>query len=424
MASRNAPIFPTHPTLIALSALLLVTAPAHADPAESSTMPTFLFSGFGTLGMARSNEHQADYTNSPSTKPNGTGATRTWSPDLDTRLGLQIAATITPSLSAVFQVISQQQYDNTYRPRIEWANIKYAIMPDLTVRVGRIALPTFLAGEYRNVGYAMPWVRPPVELYSRMVPMTSNDGIDASYRTYIGEATNTLQLSYGGDVLRSPALSSPSRVQNITGLFNTFSSGPATLRVSYQRGTLTVPDSNAFFDRYRQFGPAGVAIADKYNYDHQRVSFLSLGASYDPGEWFLMSEWGSGKFSSVIGNQTAWYASGGYRLGAWTPYLTYSTSKKHSPASDPGLDPAKLPAYAAASAGALNGVLNRLLKPTTSSTISLGTRWDVRRDVALKLQLDHVRPTHGSSAGLTNIAAGYQPDASFNVLSLTADFVF
>ncbi len=424
MSSRNASISPTRLTLIALSALLLVASPARADEAGTSTMPSFLVSGFGTIGMARSSEHQADYTNSPSTKPNGTGATHTWSPDLDTRLGLQIAATITPGLSAVFQVLSQQQYDNSYRPSVEWANIKYAITPDFSVRLGRIALPTFLVGDYRNVGYAMPWVRPPVELYSRMIPMTANDGIDASYRTYIGEATNTLQLSYGSDVLRSPGLASPSRVQNIAGLFNTFSSGPATFRMSYQRGRITVPDSNAFFDLYRQFGPAGTAIADKYSFDHQRISFLSLGASYDPGDWFLMSEWGSGKFSSVIGNQTAWYASGGYRLGTWTPYLTYSTSKKSSPVNDPGLNPAQLPAYAAGSAGALNGVLNRLLRPTTASTVSLGTRWDVRSDVALKLQLDHTRPTNGSSAGLTNIAAGYQPGASFNVLSLTVDFVF
>ncbi|MEB0135267.1 hypothetical protein QN362_07975 [Actimicrobium sp. CCC2.4] len=424
MSSSTDTIFPTRLTSIALSALLLAASSARADDSATSTLPTFMISGFGTIGMARSSEHRADYTNSPSTKPNGTGISRNWSPDLDTRLGLQIAATITPSLSAVFQVISQQQYDNSYRPTVEWANIKYAITPDLTVRVGRIAFPTFLAGDYRNVGYAMPWVRPPVELYSRMIPMTANDGIDASYRSYIGEATNTLQLSYGSDVLRSPGLSSPSKVQNIAGLFNTFSSGPATLRVSYQRGRIIVPSSDAFFNLYRQFGPAGTVIADNYSFDHKPISFLSLGASYDPGDWFLMSEWGSGKFSSVLGNQTAWYASGGYRLGTWTPYLTYSTSKKHSPTSDPGLDPAGLPAFAAGSAGALNGALNALLRPSTSATISLGTRWDVGSNVALKLQLDHTRPTAGSSAGLIHITPGYRPDAGFNVLSLTVDFVF
>ncbi|MFT5532943.1 MAG: hypothetical protein ACI8WM_001230 [Burkholderiaceae bacterium] len=415
---------PTSPllTTIALATLLLLaTRDVRAD---DGTTPTYLVSGFGTVGVAHSSEKYADYTDSPSTKPNGTGATRRWSTDLDTLFGLQIAATITPNLSAVLQVISQQQYDNSYRPSVEWANIKYAITPDFMVRVGRIALPTFLVGDYRNVGYAVPWVRPPVELYSRLVPMTANDGIDASYRTYIGEASNTLQLSYGSDIFRSPRLNSPNKVQNLVGLVNTFTSGATTLRASYQRAGLTVPDSNAFFDRYRQFGPAGNAIADNYSLAHQRISFLSLGATYDPGDWFLMSEWGSGKFSSVIGNQTAWYASGGYRLGAWTPYATYSTSKKHSPISDSGLNPARLPAAAAAGAVALNGVLNNLLKPTTSSTISLGTRWDVRSNVALKLQIDHIRPTAGSSAGLVNVSSGYSPDASFNVVSLVADFVF
>ena len=152
----------------------------------------FSFSGFGTVGLVHSSEGQADFTNSPSTKPNGAGYSRNWSGDVDSRLGLQVTADLTPQLSAVLQVLSQQRYDNTYTPRVEWANVKYAFTPDLSVRVGRIALPTFLVGEYRNVSYAVPWVRPPVQLYGHMVPITSNDGVDASYRMRLGDATNTL----------------------------------------------------------------------------------------------------------------------------------------------------------------------------------------------------------------------------------------
>ena len=193
-------------TMVVLIALGLYAANVLAD--EPAT-PTFLFSGFGTAGVVHSSERQADFTNSPSTKPNGVGYSRNWSADVDSRLGLQVTANVTPKLSAVLQVLSQQRYDNSYTPTVEWANIKYAFTPDFSVRVGRIAMPTFLVGDYRNVGYAVPWVRPPLQLYGHMLPVTSSDGVDASYRMRVGGATNTLQVSYGQDEINSAFYENP-----------------------------------------------------------------------------------------------------------------------------------------------------------------------------------------------------------------------
>ena len=59
-----------------------------------------------------------------------------------------------------------------------------------------MVLPTFLVSDSRKVGYGNPWVRPPVEVYS-LNPITTLDGVDASYRLHLGEVTNTLQADYG-----------------------------------------------------------------------------------------------------------------------------------------------------------------------------------------------------------------------------------
>jgi hypothetical protein len=91
-------------------------------------------------------------------------------------------------------VISEQNYDNTYTPHVEWANVKYQFTPDLSVRCGRTALPIFMVTDSREIGYANPRVRPPDELY-RIVPVRSIDGADASYRVSLGPATNTLQVT-------------------------------------------------------------------------------------------------------------------------------------------------------------------------------------------------------------------------------------
>jgi len=74
--------------------------------------------------------------------------------------------------------------------RVEWANLIYALSPDASVRIGRIVLPTFMVADSRKVGYANPWVRPPVEVYG-LVPITQSDGLDASYRVVWGETASS-----------------------------------------------------------------------------------------------------------------------------------------------------------------------------------------------------------------------------------------
>ena len=90
---------------------------------------------------------------------------------MDSRVGAQLNARFSPQVSAIVQVTSEQRYDGTYRPEVEWANIKYDVTPDFSIRAGRTVLPSFMVSDYRKVGYATPWVRPPVEVYSLM-PLT------------------------------------------------------------------------------------------------------------------------------------------------------------------------------------------------------------------------------------------------------------
>ena len=165
---------------------------AVAGAARAQDKPDWRISGFGTLGVVHAGEREADYTSSVF-KANGAGATRRWSTDVDSRLGVQLDATLARHWSAVLQVVSEQGLDNTYRPRVEWANIKYQATPELALRVGRIALPVFLTADYRKVGYAYPWVRPPVEGYN-VLPVTSSDGIDATLRWGVGPIRNASQV--------------------------------------------------------------------------------------------------------------------------------------------------------------------------------------------------------------------------------------
>jgi hypothetical protein len=126
----------------------------------------------------------------------------------------------------------------------------------------------------------------------------------------------------------------------------------------------------------------------------------------------------------VLGKRAAWYVSGGYRLGVFTPYVTYAEASADN-LSDPGLTIAALPPGFAGPAAGLNAALDSILSSkAVENTISIGGRWDFMKKADLKLQFDHTRIGAGSSGVLSNIQPGFQLGGRVTVVSATVDFVF
>ncbi|MBI5890964.1 MAG: hypothetical protein HZB47_09830 [Nitrosomonadales bacterium] len=408
-------------TTITLLALSLYGVSARAD--DDANTPMLSFSGYGTLGVAHSSENKADF-NSSYFKPNGAGYSHSWSADVDSLIAGQVMANLTSQLTAVLQVVSEQNYDNTYRPHVEWANIKYQLTPDFSMRVGRIVLPVFLVSDSRKVGYANPWVRTPGEVY-RVLPVSNSDGIDASYRVRIGEFTNTVQGIYGQNEIDLPSGGGTAKAKDVWGISYTGEVGAATAHLSYLQSNATVDAYKPLFDGFRQFGAEGIALADKYDLSKTHVSFISLGAMYDPGGWFAMSEWCNLDSKIETLRRSAWYASGGYRIDNFTPYLTYARVKADVNPSDPGLNVSALPPSQAGFAAALNAGLSAVLRTISAQkTISIGGRWDFMKNADIKLQFDHTRIDAGSNGSLINTQPGFQTGGKVNVFSATIDFVF
>jgi Gram-negative porin len=408
--------------LIAIALVVLMWDPSGARADDSSTS-MFSFSGFGTLGLVHSSEPNADFVASSTSQASGAGFSRSWSADVDSRLGAQVTANFTTQISAVLQVISEQRYDNTYTPHVEWLNVKYQFTPDFYVRIGRIALPSFLVSDYRKVGFSNPWVRPPIEVYS-LVPVTTNDGMDASYRLNAGQFTNTMQVTYGqSDITETTGIVDKAR--RTWGVSDTIERGALTVRVSYLHGNVTVASINPLFAAFRQFGPAGISLADKYDSDARPFDFVGVGGIYDAGRWFVMGEWGTTESHSALGKRSAWYGSGGYRFGKFTPYVTYAETRADSNTSDPGLNASAFPPELGGTIAGLNAGLNALLRTIPiQKTFSVGARWDFRKNVDLKLQYEHIRLGAGSAGTLSNAQPGFQPGSTLNVFSAAVDFVF
>lgn len=368
--SGSAPALRRLTTLVGL-ALAVSAGSIHAQETDSM----FSFSGFGTLGYANSSSTDADYT-AGIIQPKGTGRTRSWAP-IDTKLAGQVSLKVNDQFSAVLQVLSTLQPEGNYKPVVEWANVKYAVTPELAVVVGRVVLPSYMVSETRSVGYSNPWVRVPVEMY--MNPITNMDGINVSYRKNVNGYTNTLQAFYGKSKLTivqaNGTYSDGAKADSIRGFADTLEFGSWTLRAAALWIDLALPRGPVFLDAPTK----GTAI----------------GVTYDPGSWFVMSELSTTAIQAIRDARSG-YVTAGVRLAAFTPYVTYSKIEQAS---------------------------KKTLVTSGQTSTAIGVRWDFRPRMALKAQYDHVKTAPNSYGTFTNIKPGII-NGSSDVASVALDFVF
>jgi hypothetical protein len=419
-------------TAIAFALISLCPALSRADDIEKSM---FSFKGFGTIGIAHSSEDEADFRGNVF-QPNGAGRTRDWDMGVDSKLGGQVSANFTDQLSGIVQMVAQHQFDNSYRPLLEWANLRYQITPALSVRGGRIVLPSLLVSESRFVGYAQPWIRPPEEIYF-VSSITNSDGADVTYQSQIGTATNTAQAFYGSSTAKLST--GKIKAKPAWGINDTIEIDSLTLRVAYVSldldldlgsidpllaGLDTLGDAATTFG-FTQAGSQAHELADRYSLDDMQIKIYSVGANYDPGQWFVMGELAKFVGDGFLQDSNSGYVTFGYRIDKFTPYATYAQINTDRVIED-GISTTGLPGPFATGADSLSAGINATLLNFASSqkSVSLGLRWDFSRSADLKIQYDRLSPEDDTYGRLGNVAPGFTADDDVNVFSAAIDFVF
>ena len=354
----------------AASALVLGIIPAHAAPSFDDYMT---FSGFGTLGEVHSDYRLADFIGTI-IQPNGAGYSRSWSPTPDSDLGVQANITLTDSLSGVVQVLSRDDADGNFKPAVEWANLKYQITSDVAVRLGRIVLPTYERSDTQNVGYALPWVRVPIEI-TYTSTATNADGLDVLYRVKTGAVTQNLEVQWGTTTEDLPGQAFTSNRAHVALFEDTLQYGDASLHLTYQK-------------------------CDSLGFPPARLTLVDAGITYDPGAWFVTADTNHSQ-DTYFGNFISGYLSGGIRVGRFAPYAFYSSTH-------------------AKGAGA-----SGLKSLGDQHTAAAGVRWDFAKNLDFKLQGEQVTiGTLNDPAAFSNLQAGARVGDKANVLSLAIDFVF
>ncbi len=411
--------------------------PSQAGAQQAPDNP-FSFSGFGTVGLVRQNG-AGDLGFARNSTQVGAGSRLSAQPD--SRLGGQVNWTGGARWDAALQgILLPDPHGAPRREILQQAYVGYRPAPDTRLRLGRISPDVFLYSDSRNVGYALPFARPPVDFYG-FAPLASIDGVDLDQRWKIGDSTWRARATAGWFRTSVVSANSATRVelrgrQALSTSLSHESDG-LLLKLSYLRGhvdadvgdavaglqqalgglrALPIPGIGARIDALgRNFGFSGNA------------SYLGLAAQYERGPWTLVAEGSRMMVADSPLTARRGYVSVGWRNGGVNYYGILSRVKPDQARADaPDLAGSLAPVIgpnAAQQAQMLAGIATSVSNSLRydQSTVGAGIRWDFAPNAALTFQVERFDIRRDGGAAWR----GYEGQAVKGTLvTLLVDFVW
>jgi len=401
-------------------ALGLVTT-ACLGTSHANSGPELLFSGFATLGYSRI----ADNDTARFTVGLGTGGTDSdGSFLLDSRAALQTDVIFNDKLSATVQGLLREDQDAEFRPHLEWAFGKYQLNETFSARVGRIALPVYAISDYREVGYATDFVRPPSDMYAQ-VPLRNMDGADVLADLSFGDVYVNAQF-FGG-----VAKARLGRVLNstITGYGMNLSAeyGIGRVRLSHINSEMEVSSPElsmlrAGLSQAAAAVPTLQTIAQLASRGTKQtpanVSWSALGLALNFSRLYIDAEYALRNDDSIFPSSKTFYVGAGIRLGSVTPYMFVSDSQEFDRAEAVAFPPTT-------DFDTLAQAVTSVTADTSQSSTGIGFRWDFKPKFAFKTQVEFIeRKEIGIS--FTDMGGRTQLDdgKDVTVVSAVIDIIF
>jgi hypothetical protein len=266
--------------------------------------------------------------------------------------------------------------------------------------VGRIGLDVYALSEYRNVGFSYLWVRPPVEFYAP-VPFYSFDGLDLTWSRPLGDGLFRAKL-YGGSTGNDFEVGdgvTGLTLEPIIGVTLGWESDHWQLRMTMSQTEVEeeqeyFPGLQPLADALEQvvlLWPEATNLQANLKAGGSKIYYHSIGAAYTNAPWQVQAE--VGFIDSQLDVYPALlnsYVSIGRQFGAVTVYGMLADSDNQNERVE--VEPPFIPFLPVESAqlAFLGQALQTAFDNTSmdQSSLSLGMRWDVRYDTALKLQWD------------------------------------
>ncbi len=315
---------------------LKILATAMAALMASSSAYAIQFDGFLTTGVAWSDgdANGNRYIGSLGDR----GIQQDASFETDTRFGLQISSDIAENMSVTAQLLGTG-VDGNFDAVVEWAYVEYEATDWLSVRSGKLKQPIYMVNDYVEVGYAYPWIRPPVEVYYLNNPLNTINGVELLFQFNVGPGTLSFQPYFGSNADDIPNTGGQGtfEAERIRGFDLKYAgrgysvhAGKFVCDVKLFGQLLGVP---------AQLGPGPQDTVNVNLNGEGECDVAATGFNLDMANIVVYSEYQERKtqdgLSQPFGNQESWYATFGYRFGKFLPHITFAsidgTSSKETP---------------------------------------------------------------------------------------------
>jgi hypothetical protein len=420
----------------------LAAQPADGEPLEPSDAAAteLRLGGFGTLGAVHT-DSGTPWHFLREIQQRGDAAPGRTSFQPDSRLGVQASWRLDPRWEATGQLVLRRRASTAPATEsVEWLFATYRPTSRWALRLGRTSPDVFMLADVRNVGFTYPWIRPSVEFYGLM-PYASIDGADATYTLQQGDATWHAKTFAGQGRLTfaaGQAFADQRVASRLAGVTVSRESEGLTLKFSVSHAHTHLPDAANVVMLQDQLhgvqtlGLPGVSaeagvLGRQARLDDFSTSHASLGALVDRGPWLLHAE--VARMDSTLDAHDAWlgYASAGYRLGNVTLFAAAHRVRSLHPAYlAPAWSTAAAPLVGPVAAAQLQQLGQAAIRVINMArfdqhTASLGLRWDVAPQLALKTQLDF---THVHADGAVLWKDNDARSGHARLWSVALDFVF
>jgi hypothetical protein len=339
----------------------------------------------------------------------------------DSIAGAQIDFELREGLSLSAQGVTRLRPDGDWHPGLSQGYLRYSPDESLVLRAGRLGYDIYLLAESRQVGYSYLAMRPSPEIYG-MLGSDEVDGADVTYTHRLGRGLARMRLFGGG---------SSNQVAFVDGTYDDTAADihGAVLDYLYRGWTARAAIVRFQYDPDPQLAllaaglemtgaPGAVGIARGLSRDELTSNGVQLGLVYDEGPLQAQLLTTHITSDSIAGpDLDAVYAQVGYRLGQWTPFLAYASSRDRDAIAATGLP--DLPMFAPLNVGVRQVQSN---VRSTLHTTSFGLRYDLSSHFDFKLQIDHISIRSSSLMLDRRVPPGGPLDMT--VIAAGVDFVF
>ena len=410
--------------------------------AKATEGPGLKLSGFGTLGVVSQSVPEGWGFMRESSQP---APRNTLSLTPDTRTGVQLDWRPHTELEATLQAVLRKRPSGTpLSESVTWAYVGWRPTPNTRLRLGRTSPDIFLYANSRHVGYALPWVRPPSDLYG-FLNVHAVDGVEASHQWLTDDAAWLVRGAAGRLQTTTSGANRPGvdpfliRGRDALVLTGQRESGALLLKASYKQVQLNLSIEESLRPLVQaldgltalpipgwaeQVAPLRASI-----WSGGQARYSALGLQYDSHPWLVHAEVSqlNASGTSMLPARRG-YVSLGYRWNDWTFYGLVGRILSEKPAlAAPDAQAMLGPIIGAAGAAQAQVALEAAAMAGNSyrydqSSMALGLRWELASQVALKFQVDRTK-VHPYGAGQWQ-SDGTAVGASNLVTSLVLDFVW